>query len=86
MTAWCEAILAAFLLTDLMLAASSRLLHCIRIVAVQGILLGILPLVVRAWSEVHPEQIWVALLNIGIKGGGASAAADSGDAAGSCAA
>ena len=68
MTAWSEAILAAFLLTDLMLAASSRLLHCIRIVAVQGILLGILPLVVRAWSEVHPEQIWVALLNIGIKG------------------
>ncbi len=68
MTAWCEAVLAAFLLTDIMLAASSRLLHCIRIVAAQGLLLGILPLVIRSWSEVHPDQIWISLVNIGIKG------------------
>ena len=33
------------LAADLVLAASSRLFHCIRVVALQGILLGILMLI-----------------------------------------
>ncbi|MEA4863190.1 MAG: hydrogenase [Victivallaceae bacterium] len=66
MTASSEMILAAFLLTGLMLTASSRLLHCIRIVAVQGLLLGLLPLVIRNW-EIGADQITVSLLNIAVK-------------------
>ncbi len=66
MSLWAEALLALFLLTGLMLVASSRLLHCIRIVAAQGILLGILPWVLT--STLHLEQIVVSVLNIGIKG------------------
>ena len=46
-----EMLLAVFLLTDLMLAAASRLLHCIRVVVAQGILLGILPLVMSATED-----------------------------------
>jgi len=66
MTVSSEMILAAFLLTGLMLTASSRLLHCIRIVAVQGLLLGLLPLVIRNW-EIGADQITVSLLNIAVK-------------------
>lgn len=66
MTAWCEMILAAFLLAGIMLVASSRLLHCIRIVALQGLLLGILPLVIRNW-EIGTDQIVASALNIAIK-------------------
>ena len=39
-----EFLLAILLLSCLMLAISSRLLHCIRWTALQGIILGILPL------------------------------------------
>lgn len=39
-----ELLLALLLISCLMMAVSSRLLHCIRIVAFQGIVLGILPI------------------------------------------
>ncbi len=63
-------ILGALLVLNLLLASSSRLLHCIKLVAIQGILLGIMPLVC-----VHPadgsnwEYLLVMLLSLVIKGG-----------------
>lgn len=66
MTTLTETLMAVFLLTSLMLAASSRLLHCIRIVSVQGIILGILPFLLET-DGFDGGMIWVALLNIGIK-------------------
>ena len=46
MTSFNEFLMALFLLSCLMLAVSSRMLHCIRIVSLQGILLAILPVLV----------------------------------------
>ena len=43
MTGLTEILFVAFLALDLFLAAASRLLHCIRLVAVQGLLVGLLP-------------------------------------------
>ena len=65
-----EMLLAVFLLTDLMLAAASRLLHCIRVVVAQGILLGILPLVMWDFqvSPPHGKMIFVAVVNVMVKG------------------
>ncbi len=61
-----ELLLAVLLLSALMMAVSSRLLHCIRIVALQGIILGVLPLTLAAaWNEGH----WgMALVNLILKG------------------
>ncbi len=60
-----EIILALFFLSCLMLAASSRMLHCIRLVSMQGILLGILPLVFS--GHFNFAHAGVAAINIGIK-------------------
>ena len=61
-----ELLLAVLLLSALMMAVSSRLLHCIRIVALQGIILGALPLTLApVWGECH----WaMALINLILKG------------------
>ena len=61
-----ELLLAVLLLSALMMAVSSRLLHCIRIIALQGIILGVLPLTLApVWSECH----WaMALINLILKG------------------
>jgi hydrogenase-4 component E len=67
MNSYVEALLALFLITQLMLAASSRLLHCIRIVAGQGIILGILPLLVYGQNH-HIEGFIIAFVNIAVKG------------------
>ena len=48
MNAWIEALLVFLVLTNLLLLGSSRLSACIRIVAVQGVALGILPLLTHA--------------------------------------
>lgn len=60
-----EIILALFFLSCLMLAASSRMLHCIRLVSMQGILLGILPLVFS--GHFNFAHAGTAAINIGIK-------------------
>lgn len=60
-----EILMAFFLLSCLMLAACSRMLHCIRIVALQGILLGILPLI--AAEDIHTSQYFAAIFNIVFK-------------------
>lgn len=69
MTGLPEIILSAILATDLVLVSASRLLHCIRIVAIQGFLLGILPLVLWQWNEAlpHTELLLVSVVNLGVK-------------------
>ena len=61
---WIEAILAVFLLTNMMLAASSRLLHGIRIVAAQGLLLGILPLLLAYQHGLNGHLVAASAVNI----------------------
>ena len=66
-----DLILTAFMAVCLLLSASSRLLHCIRLVALQGILLGILPFFMCNWcNTVLPGcEFWIsALVNIVVKG------------------
>ena len=46
MTNWVEGFLVVLMLTNLWLLGSSRLLSCIAAVSVQGVLLGLLPLVI----------------------------------------
>ena len=58
-------ILAVFLITNLMMAASSRLMHCVKVVMIQGLLLGLLPLFMGHFESSH---MIAALLNISIKG------------------
>ena len=69
MTGLPEIILAAILATDLILVSASRLLHCIRIVAIQGFLLGILPLVLWQWDEnlPHVDLLVVSGVNLAVK-------------------
>lgn len=65
-----ELILTAFLGICLMLSGSSRLVHCVRLVALQGILLGIMPLVMWNWSKAVPgAELWgTVFVNIIVKG------------------
>ncbi len=67
MTIWVEGFLVVLMLTNLWLLGSSRLLSCIAAVSVQGVLLGILPLVIRI-----DAPLWRLLVqagaNIGLKG------------------
>ncbi len=68
MTGLTEILFIAILALDLFLAAASRLLHCIRLVALQGFLVGILPLAVWEWSSLpHGELAAAAIVNVGIK-------------------
>ena len=57
-----EIVMAVFLLSCLLLSACSRMLHCIRIVILQGVLLGILPLLLA--DAIHTSQYIAAVLNI----------------------
>jgi hydrogenase-4 component E len=65
-----EIILILFLLSSIILASSSRLIHCVQLVSVQGVLLGIVPLVFWDWQSPTPygELLFVSLLNIIVKG------------------
>ena len=69
MTDFTGILLAAILLTDISMAGSSRLLHCIKIIAVQGLLIGLLPLAVWDWSSSAPDaQLYLtSLTNIAVK-------------------
>lgn len=68
MTGLTEILFVAFLALDLFLAAASRLLHCIRLVAGQGLLVGLLPLAIWQWSSLpHAELIAAVVVNVGIK-------------------
>jgi hydrogenase-4 component E len=61
MTVWVEGFLVILVLTNLWLLGSSRLLSCIAAVSVQGVLLGILPLVIRI-----DAPLWRLLLQAGV--------------------
>jgi hydrogenase-4 component E len=67
MTVWVEGFLVILMLTNLWLLGSSRLLSCIAAVSVQGVLLGLLPLVIRI-----DAPLWRLLLqagaSLGLKG------------------
>lgn len=63
---WVEFLSALFLLSCLILATSSRMVHLIRIVALQGILLGILPLVIGGEFDLSHWEI--GAINATVKG------------------
>ena len=68
MTVGSEVILIALLLVNLALAGASRLYHCIRLTALAGLLLAVLPLALWHESNLPGGEVWVnALLNFGIK-------------------
>jgi hydrogenase-4 component E len=60
-TVWIEGVLVVLMLTSLWLLGSSRLLSCIAAVSVQGVLLGLLPLLIGI--EV---PLWRLLLQAGV--------------------
>lgn len=70
MTGIIEIVLACILGVDLFLATSSRLLSCIRWVALQGLLLALLPLVMWDWCSgaPHLSSILAAVCNLFLKG------------------
>ena len=61
MTTWVEGFLVILMLTNLWLLGSSRLLSCIAAVSAQGVLLGLLPLVIGI-----DVPVWRLLLQAGI--------------------
>ena len=67
MNAFVEIISVALLITDLVLVISGRLLHSIRWVAIQGILLGLLPLLLHE-SGFGVQMLILAVINLSVKG------------------
>ena len=67
MTIVAESFLVAFLLTDLWLLGTSRLLACISVVAAQGVLLGVLPLAISMDVPVWRLVLLMAV-GFGLKG------------------
>jgi hydrogenase-4 component E len=67
MQLWTDSILILFALSSLRLLGSSRLSGCIRIVAFQGILLGLLTLVVHR-HELSLRPLALATAIVGLKG------------------
>lgn len=71
MLAFAEIVLALFLISDLALAGASRLRSAIRFVAVQGLVVGILPLLLWDWQVggCPGGRIWtIAAVNALVKG------------------
>ena len=67
MTVWIEAFLVLLMLTSLWLLGSSRLLSCIAAVSVQGVLLGLLPLLLGI--DAPPWRLLLqAGASLGLKG------------------
>jgi hydrogenase-4 component E len=67
MTVWIEGVLVILMLTSLWLLGSSRLLSCIAAVSVQGVLLGLLPLLIGI--DAPPWRLLLqAGVSIGLKG------------------
>ena len=60
MNPWIDLVMVCLVLSNLMLVGSSRIGVCIRFVALQGILLGLLPLTLHHW--------FLAAVSIAIKG------------------
>lgn len=58
--------LVMLLASDMLLVTSSRLKHCIQIVAFQGLMLGILPLI-AVEGEIRADAYFIAAVNIAMK-------------------
>ena len=66
-----EIVLALFLIADLALAGASRLKYAIRFVAIQGWMVGVLPILLWNWQEngCPGARIWIiAVVNSLVKG------------------
>lgn len=65
-----ETLYVIFLALDMTLLSSSRLLHCIKVVALQGLLIGLMPLA-EAWAgnEIHLGLVAMALVSLLVKAG-----------------
>lgn len=71
MTELTEIILAALLLIDLALVATSRMLPCIRLAALHGLLIGLFPLALWSCNRggvPHIEVLIVAIIGVLVKG------------------
>ena len=70
MTSVAEILLALFLLTNIVLAGTGRLRQAIRLVAIQGWMVGLLPILLWNWTEGAPGvRVWsVAVINGAVKG------------------
>lgn len=70
MTSFAEILLALFLLTNIVLAGTGRLRQAIRLVATQGWMVGLLPILLWNWSNGAPGvRVWsVAVINGAVKG------------------
>lgn len=67
MTAWLDVVLVSLVLTNLVVLGSSRLAACIRVVAVQGTILGALPLLVHS-HDLTVRTIALAIGSFALKG------------------
>ncbi len=63
-----ETLVTVFLATCLMFVVSSRLLHCIKLAAVQGMILGVLPFLAGNCSDFSAEMLTSTFINVAIKG------------------
>jgi hydrogenase-4 component E len=68
MTTWIEGTLLLLIITDLVLLGSSRIAFCIRVVVLQGIVLGILPLLTHAPHAWSLRFLLLAALALLVKG------------------
>ena len=71
MTSTAEILLALFLLTNIVLAGTGRLRQAIRLVAVQGWMVGLLPILLWNWTDAGTPgfRVWaVAFVNGAVKG------------------
>lgn len=67
MSVWIDFIMAALVLTSLLMLGSSRLAACIRVAAAQGIILGTLPFFAHA-EAIGPRTFLLAFAGIGLRG------------------
>lgn len=67
MNSWIDLTGVIILLMNLMMLSSSRISTCIRIVAAQGILIGLMPFIINS-REIAPGTIVYSLVNAGLKG------------------
>lgn len=67
MSAWVDAIMMALILTNFVVLGSSRLNACIRIVALQGVLLGALPFI-GGEGALPLRMALLTLVTVGVKG------------------
>lgn len=66
MTLWLDVLLVLLILTSFWLLGSSRLRSCMQAVAMQGIVLGLIPLF-AAWPTLTVRLVGVAVLSIVVK-------------------